>query len=548
MPELRVLSGPAKGASYSIGCGITTIGRAKTNSICIQDMEISRQHAEVHVRRDEAVLVDLASVNGSTIDGMSVVRQQLKPGDQIRLGQTLIEFQPETTFSSSTCKPPTTGTIENLNDETRRDLSDFHEPSDELLRIQSNFDVLYQSALATGAHQSTQSLLQRILDLVFCWSSANRACILIRENDIDNWIAKSIDPNDSSKYSNALFHVNHRIIKQVFRTREGVLVSSLINDQNFGFDSSMAVEQDDLQIICAPILGRNGMRGIIYADRDVSTTSDPGDKLFADEQLKLMTAVGLHAAVAIENYEHYSMLLQSERVTAVGNALASLSHHIKNILQSINGGNHLIEAGMQNQEFDLVKNGWRIVGRNQEALTEMVMDMLYFGKSIDNKPAAIAIDKLINLVIGNCTRQFDQLPPLETNVPDDLPKFWLDQDLFVRALQNILMFVFNSRDEQQTDKVQLSVKHTVESGQTDLTIQYSGSPLMKSELETIFDPANFSAKSSRFGLGMAVARKVLREIGSDVSIQAKDEKTFCFEITLLKMHLANSVKQKTLNS
>ena len=543
MPELRVLTGPAKGTSYSIGAGITTIGRAKTNSICIEDMEMSRQHAELHIHRDESVLVDLKSVNGSTINGLDVQRQSLKAGDQIRLGQTQIEFHSE---PASRPMISTKGTIENLNDETRH--GDSLETSDELLRIQSNLDVLYQSALAAGSLQNTQSLLQRILDLVFCWSSASRACILLREDDIDNWIAKSLDPSKSSGYSESIFQVNHRIVKHVFQTREGVLVSSVTNDKRFTSDSPVvSMEQDDLQIICAPIMGRNGMRGIIYADRNVSTNSNQIEDSFQDHQLKLMTAVGLHAAVAIESYEHFAMLLQSERTTAVGNALASLSHHVKNILQSINGGNHLIEAGIENQEFDLVRNGWRIVGRNQETLTQMVMDMLYFGKPISKKASAIEIDKLIECSIANCRRQMDEIQALATNIPPNLPVYWLDQDLVVRAIQNILMFVFNSSENQQPEPIQLSVEHDENSEQTVVSVRYVGSPLTESELETMFDLAKQSADSKRFGLGLAVARKILREIGSDVEIRAERENMFCFNITFETMHLQSSVPQKSLN-
>lgn len=543
MPELRVLNGPLKGANFCIGAGITTIGRGKTNSICIEDMEMSRQHAELHVHREEFVLVDLTSFNGSKVNGANIERQLLQEGDQVQLGQTLLEFRSEHSSSLATLRSES-GTVENFNHETRiEELPVPQDASDELLRVQSNLDVLYQSALATGSFQNTQTLLQRILDLVFYWSSATRACILLRENDIDTWIAKSVDPSSPSGFLTSNFQVNHLIIKHVFRSREGVLVNSVYDDKRFVSDSSLALMKEDLQIICAPIIGRNGMRGIIYADREVSTDPDNCDDSFQDQQLKLMSAVGLHAAVAIESSEHYSMILQSERVTAVGNTLASLSHHIKNILQSINGGNHLIEAGIENQEFELVKNGWKIVGRNQESLTQLVMDMLYFGKPIDNRPAPTSLERLVNHVIRHCHRLFEDAPEVEVSLASDLPKYWLDRDLITRALQNILLFVFRSWSEEQKDPIRLSVGPVTESSQTVLSITFTGSPLKDSELATMFDPSKLSGQSSSFGIGMAVARKILREAGADVTIQALGEQNFRFEVKFEKMHLLESVKQ-----
>ena len=40
-------------------------------------------------------------------------------------------------------------------------------------------------------------------------------------------------------------------------------------------------------------------------------------------------------------------MVQAERLAAVGQTIATLSHHIKNILQGIRGGSYLIEEGLQ---------------------------------------------------------------------------------------------------------------------------------------------------------------------------------------------------------
>jgi len=40
-------------------------------------------------------------------------------------------------------------------------------------------------------------------------------------------------------------------------------------------------------------------------------------------------------------------MVQAERLAAVGQTIASLSHHIKNILQGVRGGSYLIEMGMK---------------------------------------------------------------------------------------------------------------------------------------------------------------------------------------------------------
>ena len=56
---------------------------------------------------------------------------------------------------------------------------------------------------------------------------------------------------------------------------------------------------------------------------------------FTQEHLMLMVAIGHQAGLAIENTRFYEAKLQAERLAAVGQTIATLSHHIKNILQGL---------------------------------------------------------------------------------------------------------------------------------------------------------------------------------------------------------------------
>ncbi len=50
-------------------------------------------------------------------------------------------------------------------------------------------------------------------------------------------------------------------------------------------------------------------------------------------------------------------MVQAERLAAVGQTIATLSHHIKNILQGIRGGSYLIEMGLAEHDEQIVAQG-----------------------------------------------------------------------------------------------------------------------------------------------------------------------------------------------
>lgn len=535
MAEIRIVAGPSKGDSYKIGLGITSIGREQTNSIQLNDFEISRRHAELHVRVNEFVLVDLSSSNGTILNGEAIKTASLRTGDQFLLGQSVFEFH-ESSFDDS--GGPECETVRKARDESHDDesLSSF-ESSNLLLQTKSNLEVLYHTALAAGSYQGAERMLQRILELVFCWVSAERACILIREDEQETIFAKSIDPNSKDGYSSIPFNVEYSVIKYVFREKEGVVVEDILNDERFPnvFDREL---HKDRQIICAPIKSRYGIRGVIYVDK-TRLPLDEGDSIgppFDEQQLKLLIAIGLHAAVSIENAEHYSMILQSERVTAVGNAMSSLSHHIKNILQSINGGNHLIEDGLANHQFGLIESGWQIVQRNQENLSNLVMDMLSYGKSNVPRLYESNVNELISHAIQLVERRAERAGVAVSFEPlPDLPSVQLEPELMVRALNNILLFGINSCTDNSAGRVNIEIEFLADQSKLAILIQDDGQSLSAEELNSIFDPLAISNKSNRIGLGMAVAKKVINEMNGSVEAVVTEQGTeFRIEVAASK--------------
>lgn len=75
------------GRSYQLVRGTTSIGRQPNNDICLTDPKVSKHHAKIIEEKGHYRLVDLASTNGTYVNG-KIVRQPLLlyPDDTIRFG------------------------------------------------------------------------------------------------------------------------------------------------------------------------------------------------------------------------------------------------------------------------------------------------------------------------------------------------------------------------------------------------------------------------------------------------------------------------------
>lgn len=75
---------------------VTVLGRGTDVDLRLADTGISRRHAEIRTEGEHLVVVDLASTNGTTVNGQPVDRQRLHDGDRIEVGRTVLTFRRDT--------------------------------------------------------------------------------------------------------------------------------------------------------------------------------------------------------------------------------------------------------------------------------------------------------------------------------------------------------------------------------------------------------------------------------------------------------------------
>lgn len=90
--KLTIVEGENTGKSYFLNRNRSMVGRGIDNDVVLMDIAVSRKHFRVDRHADGFKVVDLASGNGTTLNGKRVAEAELYDGDRIDLGNTTIEF------------------------------------------------------------------------------------------------------------------------------------------------------------------------------------------------------------------------------------------------------------------------------------------------------------------------------------------------------------------------------------------------------------------------------------------------------------------------
>jgi signal transduction histidine kinase len=552
--SLFVIQGADQSKRFEFTFSPVGLGRDSSNTVRLIDTEISRRHAELRRDRDGYRIVDLGSQNGTFVNGQPVDQTPLRSGDKVQLGSTVLLFHE--------------GTGGALRDLTARvDLLAKSSPDDRSAILKSipsgegsrvlkspdatagwlrerllNLSVMYRATQAISDVLDIDALTPLILDLVFESIGADRGAILLKD-DAGLLLPKAVRRHDGAQPDERI-SISQTIVDYVLERGEGVISSDAPTDKRFNAAQSVV----DLQIreaICVPIQGRHTTLGVIYADIQIAggssstaaatRTGNPGR--FSQEQLTLMVAIGHQAGLAIENTIFYNDKIQAERLAAVGQTIATLSHHIKNILQGIHGGSSLIDLGLKEKDDTIVRRGWTIVEKNQTKIYNMVMDMLSFSK--DREPALEPAD--LNETIGDVI-ELMQSRAVELGVNlcwqprEDMPQVTIDPEGIHRAVLNIVSNAIDASEGAEGAQVIVKTEWDLEPLIARISVSDNGVGIDEDDIHSIFQIFASSKGSRGTGLGLPVSQKIVREHGGKIIVTSRPGHgaTFVIELPMAK--------------
>ncbi len=550
MPSLFVFRGNDQGLRFELSTDTLGVGRDTANDVQIHDTEVSRRHAELRRSGLSYLLVDLGSSNGTFVNGRRITTHSLSSGDQVQVGGTQLLYTATPSGAESDVAQKIdiiarqqaddrSHIIRSMSQEAGSRLYDpeFDIPASMRLAHGGNhLQVMYRTALAVSHTLDIDQLLDRIMRLIFDWVEADRGCMMLADPATKELIPR-VRHNRKNSTGNDRLSISQTILDYCMQRNEGVLTSDAREDDRWNPAASI-VRAGVREAICVPMAGRYGVVGVIYID----TLSSPqqlslrsGANKFNDDHLKLMIAIAHQAALAVEDTQYYSAMVQAERLAAVGQTVAALSHDIKNILQGIRAASFLIKDGLARTDENMVRKGWEFVERNQEKISNLVMDMLTFSK--EREPDLVPGD--LNEVVGDVVelvkaRAGEKHVELLWQPADEFPTLTFDPDGIHRSVLNIATNAIDacaetadSDDESDETparppgRVVISTSFDAAESLARVVVEDNGIGIPAEELKNIFS-LFVSHKGSRgTGLGLPVSEKIVKEHGGRITVDSQ---------------------------
>ncbi len=532
---LLVIQGPDQGQRYEFTQDEITLGRGAVNDIQLHDTESSRRHAFLRwTETDGWRITDEGSSNGTFVNGTMIRKRTMKDGDQIQIGRSILVCH----FTRSNRKAA--DRVQLMGPENPADQSRIvsQSPSDvgqtfveeTAARLSSstaagaNLQLLYRiSEEAVRPSGSLDEILQRILDLTLGAVGADRGCMLVADSKTDR-IEPRVVAFRTGTDATERIPLSTSIVEHVIRGGVAVRTTDARHDRRF--EEAPSVLQSGIrEAMCVPMQGRYELMGVIYVDTTTPSMDSirfPGGSRFNEETMKLLTAIGRQSALAVESNRFQQALVQAERLAAVGQAIAMLSHHIKNILQGMKGGSHLIKMGLDDVNDDLILKGWSILERNQDRIYNLVMDMLAFGKERRPKLERAHLNQTVQEVVELIQPRADEEGvKINSHLASNIPVSLFDQEGIHRATLNIVINALDALRQTESPVIDITTRHEANRDQLVIQVSDNGPGIDPVEQAKLFNLFESSKGSAGTGIGLAASQKILREHGGEIIVESQ---------------------------
>lgn len=347
MPAKLIITNTESGRSfeYEITEDETHVGRAADrNQVVLNDGQVSREHVIIKRNGHSFLLVDLSSANGTLFGGLRIKEHTLHDSDVFTISKYDLQFKSTDTLApmkfdqqkiGETFVMRTPGDIASVLPEIDKSAipsGDSKSVMDYVGALRKKAETLariYELNQLLASDFSQEDIFKKVSEMVFRLTTADRFLVLLKDAESGELIRVTSEfRNSNSSLASEQIAISKTVVDRVMEERVSLLSFDTQSDERFAKAKSIVL-QNITSVMCAPLLSKDKVLGVIYVDCRESM------KLLREDDLELLNAVAAETSIAVDNAATHKRLLREELARAKYRRFMP-AHVVDEILKSPN--------------------------------------------------------------------------------------------------------------------------------------------------------------------------------------------------------------------
>ncbi len=256
-----------------------------------------------------------------------------------------------------------------------------------------------------------------------------------------------------------------------------------------------------------------------------------GIRLLANEEYRGM-AFWIHDIRRIKKLE--AEKLEAERLAAVGQTVAGLAHGIKNVLTGLEGGEYILNSGLQKGDVNRVQKGMEMLNRNTQRVSTFVKEFLNFSKGQEIETDICDPVEIAKEVVNTYFVKINQLGiNLTTDFRGNIGLAALDSEGIHESLSNLLGNAIDAcRISENPDELKIILRVSEQDNAIVYEVIDNGCGMDYEVKRKVFTTFFTTKGLGGTGLGLLMTKKIIQQHGGKVDFDSVLDQGTTFRITL----------------
>ncbi len=250
----------------------------------------------------------------------------------------------------------------------------------------------------------------------------------------------------------------------------------------------------------------------------------------------------LGVAVFVQDLREIKQLekekLVAERLAAVGQTVASLSHGIKNIMTGLEGGMYVTSTGLKKGDYKRIQRGWGMLERNMHRISTLARDLLSFSRGDAPKPKLVdpaGIVREVAALYENLAAQNEVT--LKVDIQEGIAPASFDAGGLHDCLTNLLSNAFDACLLVQEGERKITMRLLEEASVLAFEVADSGCGMDNEVKKKAFTSFFTTKGSGGTGLGLLTTRKIVQQHGGEISFNSVPDRGTTFRLSFPRKRL-----------
>jgi signal transduction histidine kinase/CRP-like cAMP-binding protein len=385
-------------------------------------------------------------------------------------------------------------------------LKDFLEYEKEVTEQINKLNYLIEITKRVNSTIDIDELLKIILEIALEITNADRGTVYLVDEMTGELWSKVLQGDEIKEIR---LKIGQGIAGYVAQTGEVINLIDAYQDPRFNPEVDRKTGYRTKTMLCQPIKDKN--------DKIVGVFQliNKKDGVFTKKDEEMLSALSIHASIAIQNAKMAQELVTSERLAVIGRMASSIIHDIKNPMTTIKAYAQVIRKKIgEGETIQLVDEVIRQIDR----LVNMAQEILDFSRGVTSiNFAKIKLGDFLDGVVAFLARDFERNKiEIEKNFEFD-DEVEIDVDKMTRVVFNI---AHNSRDAMP-EGGKFIVKTWREDDFFFMQFTDTGKGMPEEVKKKLFEPFVTYGKKHGTGLGMAITKKIVNEHKGDIFVESE---------------------------